>query len=441
MIRRLSIETGILEHLYDLDIGTTEALVTHGFVDDLVSHSSTDIEPARLIDILKDQESAIQLMMECVAGHRAFNTWTIHELQAILTRHQDSTNAVDQFGHRREIPLLKAKYKVMPNNPRRPDGFMHQYCPPEHVASEMDNLLQWFSGYSDDDPVIVATWLHHRFTQIHPYQDGNGRVARALCTFVLLRSDLLPLVVDRDMCVDYIKALETADYGDLGSLARLFAAVERRAIMQALSVDADREIVAQQSLTAAVIDSLAEKFGRRFTAQLDKLRTVNHLGILLRQQAQEAIDDTFNQLDATLSGVAEVTPRVTLGGPDFGNAHWYKFEVIRSANEAGKFANFSEAHYFVKASIRANDERLVFVTSFHHVGRELSGIMEATAFRQLESFENSDDRERVSQDFSLCSLEPFVFTYQTREADILQSFNRWLDAALAIAIQEFGERV
>ena len=211
LIRRLSIETGILEHLYDLDTGTTEALVTHGFVEDLVSHSSTDIEPERLIDILRDQESAIQLMMDCVAGKREFNTWTIHELQAILTSHQETTNTVDQFGKRFEIPLLKAKYKERPNNPRRPDGRMHEYCPPEHVASEMDNLLAWFYDYSEEDPVIVATWLHHRFTQIHPYQDGNGRVARALCTFVLLRSELLPLVVDRQMRVGYIKALETAE--------------------------------------------------------------------------------------------------------------------------------------------------------------------------------------------------------------------------------------
>src|SRR5271154_1166148 len=68
LIRRLSIETGILERLYDLDRGTTEALVSHGFVENLISRSSTDIEPSRLIDILKDQESAVQLVMDCVAG-------------------------------------------------------------------------------------------------------------------------------------------------------------------------------------------------------------------------------------------------------------------------------------------------------------------------------------------------------------------------------------
>ena len=59
LIRRLSVETGILERLYDLDRGTTEALVAHGFAEELVTRSNTNIEPALLIDLLKDQEAAI----------------------------------------------------------------------------------------------------------------------------------------------------------------------------------------------------------------------------------------------------------------------------------------------------------------------------------------------------------------------------------------------
>src|SRR5437016_3411378 len=62
LVRRLSVETGILERLYDLDRGTTEALVAAGFVEDLVTRSSTDIDPTRLISILQDQEAAIKLV-------------------------------------------------------------------------------------------------------------------------------------------------------------------------------------------------------------------------------------------------------------------------------------------------------------------------------------------------------------------------------------------
>ena len=82
LIRRLSIETGILERLYDIDRGTTEALVANGFAEELVSHASTDVEPSRLIDILRDQEAAIKLVMDCVAGKRGLSKTVIHDLHA-----------------------------------------------------------------------------------------------------------------------------------------------------------------------------------------------------------------------------------------------------------------------------------------------------------------------------------------------------------------------
>lgn len=441
LIRRLSIETGILERIYDLDRGTTEALVAHGFAEDLVSHSSTNIEPSRLIDILRDQESAVQLVIDCVAKKRQLTTSVLHELHGILTRHQDMTAAVDQFGVRRDIPLLKGAFKKWPNNPRRHDGTVHEYCPPIQVDSEIDNLLKWLPGYQNEDPIIVAAWFHHRFAQIHPYQDGNGRLARALTTLILLRVDLLPLVVDRDLRSEYIEALEIADQGQLSKLAGIFARLERNAILQALSVNADAEISHQKSLTSAVIGSLADKFGKRRIQKLAELRRVNSVAIELRSRARTLLEGAFAEIESALGALGEPEIFINDGGTDRGNAHWYKFEVGQSAKATDKFANFTEDHYFIKGSIKVNTERLVFVVSFHHVGRELSGIMEATAFSKLEFLEDSEDRESVSERFSLCSIEPFVFTHSTKVGEIADAFERWLDGAMAVALKEYGDRL
>ncbi|MBI3296895.1 MAG: Fic family protein [Elusimicrobia bacterium] len=441
LIRRMSVETGILERIYDLDRGTTEALIAKGFLEDIVSRSSTNIEPSRLIDILRDQEAAIQLVMSCVSGNRELTKGVIHELHSILTRHQDTTTAVDPQGNRVEIPLLKGKFKVHPNNPKRPDGSMHEYCPPVQVDSEIDRLLDWLKGYSRVDPVIVAAWLHHRFTEIHPYQDGNGRVARALMTLVLLRAELLPLVVDRDLRTAYITALESADSGDLAPLSTLLARLERAAILQALSVDADAEIGHEKTLTAAVLESLAAKLNRRSEFKQAELRKVNEVAAALRGKTRKMLEQTLARLGESTESVGKPEIYVADGGPDRNNAHWYRFEVVKSANESGKFANFVEAHYFVKGTIRVARERLVFVVSFHHVGRELTGIMEATAFALLESFEESEEREKASQDYFVCSIEPFVFTHQTKEEEISDALTRWLDAAIAVGIKEYGDRL
>ena len=301
--------------------------------------------------------------------------------------------------------------------------------------------MRWLGGYSAEDPVIVASWFHHRFTQIHPYQDGNGRVIRSLTTLILLRSDLLPLVIDRNLRTEYVKALEEADFGDLSPLASLFARLERLAILQALSIDADSEIVQEPRLTSAVIQNLAAKFGRRREEKDAQLREVNALAQGLRHRTRSLLEEALGQLEKSVSQITSADIHILEGGPDRDNAHWYKFEVIESGLESGKFINFDEAHYFIKATIRVGRERLIFVTSFHHVGRELSGIMEVTAFSQLESFEDSDDREYVSQDFFLCSLEPFVLTYKTNTEEIESSFDHWLDAAVAVALKEYGDRL
>jgi len=441
LIRQLSVETGILERLYDLDRGTTEVLVAEGFAEELVSRSSTDIEPSRLIDLLRDQEGAIKLVMDCVAGNREVTKGVIHELHQILTEHQSTTTAVDQFGRRGEVPLSKGAFKQRPNNPKRADGSIHEYCPPIHVESEMDNLLRWLSEYTSDDPIIVASWFHHRFTQIHPYQDGNGRDGRALVTLILLRAELLPLVIDRDLRSEYIESLETADAGDLGPLARLFARIEKTAILQALSVETDARKPVQQGLANGVIEAFAEKLEKRQQAKDASLRSVDNVARALRSHGQEILKDVLDQFKEPVSKLAEPDYFVVEGGPDHQNAHWYKYEVIQTANQADKFANFDEAHFFVKAAVRVGCQRLVFVVSFHHVGRELSGIMEATAFAQFESFEDPEDRQRVSQDFFSCSREPFVFTHETDVNDIKHSFAEWLDEAVALALKEYTDRL
>lgn len=82
-------------------------------------------------------------------------------------------------GQRVEVEFReKGMYKTQPNNPRRPDGMIHEYCPPEQCRSEMDRLFALDQDIRGRQlPVAVeAAWLHHRFACIHPFRDGNDRV-------------------------------------------------------------------------------------------------------------------------------------------------------------------------------------------------------------------------------------------------------------------------
>ena len=109
-----------------------------------------------------------------------------------------------------------------------------------------------------------------------------------------MKADLLPLVIDRDMRVEYILALEAGDAGDLSPLARLFASLERTAILQALSVDADEEIARDRSITAAVIASLTAKFDRRRDQKHAEFRHVDNLMKSLRSRARNSVEKALH---------------------------------------------------------------------------------------------------------------------------------------------------
>lgn len=239
--REWSIETGQIEGVYNLDRGITETLIERGISADLIPNQPGQKPPEIIAAIIQDHADVLEGLFQFVKGDRPISKSYIHELHAALLRHQDTTAVRDQFGNFFEAKLVKGKYKERPNNPRKPDGSTHQYCPPEQVDSEMERLLSLHAEHEKKRvPVEIETaWLHHRFTQIHPYQDGNGRVARALASLLFIKAGWFPVVVTRDDRARYIDALEVADEGNLQSLITFFVDIQKRALFQVAHAVAD----------------------------------------------------------------------------------------------------------------------------------------------------------------------------------------------------------
>ncbi|MBM3411062.1 MAG: Fic family protein [Bacteroidetes bacterium] len=60
---------------------------------------------------------------------------------------------------------------------------------PELVKAEMDKLLDWLNNDNQLDPVLKAAIAHFWFIIIHPFDDGNGRIGRAITDMLLARSE------------------------------------------------------------------------------------------------------------------------------------------------------------------------------------------------------------------------------------------------------------
>ena len=67
---------------------------------------------------------------------------------------------------------------------------VHFEAPPAaRLEAEMETFLEWFEAPTDIDPVLKAALAHLRFVTVHPFDDGNGRIARAVADMALARSE------------------------------------------------------------------------------------------------------------------------------------------------------------------------------------------------------------------------------------------------------------
>lgn len=208
-----SIETGHIEGVYQVPASG----VTISHLTGVVEYPDLAVETYEIID---DQKDVLKEAFKIAGQRRPITLHLIKELHQHLTRHQDDIEAIDAYTKRRvRIPLLKGEWKKHPNNPSR-GSITFGYCPPVQVQSEMEKLLDIHATHEHQGVhgEVAAAWLHHRFTQIHPFQDGNGRMARILASIVLLKSGLLPLTVLRQHRGWYLDALEYADKTDLKEL-------------------------------------------------------------------------------------------------------------------------------------------------------------------------------------------------------------------------------
>jgi Fic family protein len=83
------------------------------------------------------------------------------------------------------------------------------------IPSEMDDLAAWISDFrARYHPVEFAAQLHKRFVFVHPFIDGNGRVARLLMNAALIQDGFIPAIIPPILRQEYISLLERAHTND-----------------------------------------------------------------------------------------------------------------------------------------------------------------------------------------------------------------------------------
>jgi Fic family protein len=172
---------------------------------------------------MKGHDVALKLLYDLVDDkERNLNENFIRQLNKLLLVRPFFKEAITPDGQptRREIKV--GEYKSFPNSVRLQNGEIFHYPSPAETPALMGDLIESYKNNSDD-AVIVAADLHYKFVCIHPFDDGNGRIARLLMNFHLLKNNLPPVVIKSEDKKNYLRALQEADAGDLDSLRTYIA--------------------------------------------------------------------------------------------------------------------------------------------------------------------------------------------------------------------------
>ncbi|MBI4673987.1 MAG: Fic family protein [Chloroflexi bacterium] len=436
--REWAIETGIIENLYSIDRGVTQMLIERGIEASLIPHGATDRPAELVVPILHDHEEALEGIFDFVAQRQQLSNSYIKQLHQLFTRHQETARGVNGLGRRTEIDLIRGDWKKWPNNPTRPDGSVHYYAPPEQVVSEMDRLMELHNAHSvaGVPPDVEAAWLHHRFSQIHPFQDGNGRVARALASLIFLRAGWFPLVVHRDIRSEYIDALEAADRGDLSSLVNSFVRVQKKSFLHALSISEDvlRDRESMQQVIQAAIDRLRTRQVQERAAQT---RDLSQLSQQLEQIAFDHFLSVAETLDAELRMI-NYRYGALAERSDAGTQHYFNRQIIETAKRFDYYADMRTYAAWVRLKIRET-RQAELILSFHSLGVEFLGIMAVSAF--MEYRDRSEDNEVNLQGPYPLSDEIFQFSFKEATSIVKERFEQWLNNIVLIGLDQWRRQL
>lgn len=106
------------------------------------------------------------------------------------------------------------QYKTRPNSVITRYGDRFDYASPEETPALMTDLVDWYNQAEQEgklSPVELAVLFHYRYIRIHPFEDGNGRIARLMVNYILARHGYPMIVVRSRLKQHYLEALHKAD--------------------------------------------------------------------------------------------------------------------------------------------------------------------------------------------------------------------------------------
>lgn len=204
-------DTGAIEGLYPTDRGftLTVAMAVTAW-ESLVEQKGPNARP-----LFESQLKAYDYVLDFATQRIPVAEAWIRELHKVVCESQDTYEVQTPIGKQSQ-PLPKGEYKRNPNHVVQRDDSIHSWSPVDLTPAEMHRLCEELrtEAFNAAHPIMQSAYAHYAFVSVHPFADGNGRVARALASVFTYRAESIPLLI-LEGDVEYLPALESADSGDV----------------------------------------------------------------------------------------------------------------------------------------------------------------------------------------------------------------------------------
>ena len=184
---------------------------------------------------IRGHNEAIKFLLSIVKDEREITESDIRALHETILVEPYEVDAVTPDGKPTKRWITLGNYKTVPNSVKTRTGEMHYYSSVEETPALMKELMAFYVNAIKNTsihPLVLSALFHHRFVAIHPFDDGNGRMARILSNLILMRNDLPPIVIRKDDVErdKYYQVLSQADTGELIPLIEFFADQLKRSL-------------------------------------------------------------------------------------------------------------------------------------------------------------------------------------------------------------------
>jgi len=190
-----------------LTYGQTELLLMFGTVSG-ENHLHDFVE-------MKASNVGLKMMSEEVkAGNMPLTQNFIRTLHKTLLREDYTVYRNLPGGVTTSFIIHAGQYKTRPNSVITRYGDRFEYASPEETPALMTSLVDWYNEEEKRgklSPVELAALFHYRYIRIHPFEDGNGRIARLMVNYIFARHNWPMIVVRSRKKNEYLEALHQAD--------------------------------------------------------------------------------------------------------------------------------------------------------------------------------------------------------------------------------------